>query len=521
MSAGPSASINLRDALLAALSTLPGIREFHVHVLVSAPRKNTSLFPYAHPRPKSYLHDVLILCSEQDSSTPDAPRILVSAIAANVYHIPSTSSAVIYVSKVDSTGQGKGRAPTTALVRAFLAFYADPATRPVDADHLWIQLFARAQAQYLFPNSAEFPGKQPLTDAKLCSWWKRVLSQVVVDVQDRAKDKTRANAFYVLPGYDQPEAEDLLRVASSSTPPLTKSASWTYGHPYSTPGVQLPCPREEGEDNLGTYIPWFDDDPKSRFLDEIALIVATSEGILKSPAKKRPKRELQGGEGTGTLRRTSDADKSAAAAAPARSHNKEDTKAMGELTKVSPDEFWERMSFRQECVAGAVTGFFTLVFSPASTAGTESARRSTTSPLAPRAGQVGPQMVKRVMTSLLTGVEFSTREKAIRSTETVESAIKGLCEGMVSAPPHAAARRENTVSGETKGRPRTPPPRTRVGLAEISPNPFPEPIASVDTYQLYIYGAAAVRSSATDDKVKGQGEGVVTVLTARRKKKRT
>lgn len=31
---------------------------------------------------------------------------------------------------------------------------------------------------------------------------------------------------------------------------------------------------------------------------------------------------------------------------------------MGGLSKVGPDEFWERMFFRQECIAGAATGLF-------------------------------------------------------------------------------------------------------------------------------------------------------------------
>ncbi|KAF5338984.1 hypothetical protein D9611_008773 [Ephemerocybe angulata] len=508
-----SASISLRDRLLAALSTLPGVREFHVHVLVSAPRKNSSLYPYARPRPKAYLQDILILCSEQEN--PDAPRILVTAIAVNVYHIPATSSAVVYVSKVDSTGQGTGKAPTTTLVRALLSYYADPVSRPVEADHVWIQLFARAQGQYLFPNSADFSGKQPLTDAKLCSWWKRVLTQVAGE----AADKTHARAFYILPGYSQPEAEDLLRIASASAAPLLNETPWTYGHPFSQQGIRSPCPQEENDSNLGTYIPWFDDDPKSRFLDEIAFIVATTEGIIASPAKKRPK---LCSEGSSASRKQSDADKSTRSA--------KEERPMGELTKVSPDEFWERMSFRQECVAGAVTGFFTLVFSPAST--TESDRkqaRSSVSPLAPAPGQVGSQLVKRVMTSLLTGVEFSTREKAIRSTETVESAIKGLCEGMGSAPAAAAAavvkdseREASPGSGSLLVPPSTPP-RNKVALPEISPNAFPDPVASLDTYHSYIYGSVAVSKPVADEVARpaGPAAAAVTVLTARRKKKRT
>ena len=90
----------LRDKLLAALADLPGTRTFHIHVLTSAPRKHNGLFPYARPRPRTYLQDVFILLSEQKD--PNAPHILVTAIEASVYSIPSTSSGVLYVSKVDS-----------------------------------------------------------------------------------------------------------------------------------------------------------------------------------------------------------------------------------------------------------------------------------------------------------------------------------------------------------------------------------------------------------------------------------
>src|SRR5690606_34629513 len=145
------------------------------------------------------------------------------------------SSAVFYVSKVDSSGHSPGPSPTAALVRRLLTFYADPATRRVAADHLWIQLFARAQAQYLFPNSAEFEGKKPLNDVKLCAWWKRLLSQVASDLESKASGSeggTKVKAFYLLPGYSELEAEDTIRIATGSRPPLSKPIVWKYGHPY-------------------------------------------------------------------------------------------------------------------------------------------------------------------------------------------------------------------------------------------------------------------------------------------------
>ena len=514
-------TINLRDAILARLSRLAGTREFHLHVLLSSPRKHVALFPFAIPRPRSYLQDILILLSEQ--ATPDSPRILVTAVEASVYNIPSTSCAILYVSKVDSTGQATLPSPTATVVRSLLTFYSDPATRPLAADHLWIHLFARAQAQYLFPNSSEYPGKHPLSDVKLCAWWRRVLSGVVVELEAQVQPKPKIQLQYILPGYTELEAENALKFASSSSaPPLPV---WSYGHPCSQSEIPLPCPPDstEGVKNLGHFIPSFDDDPKSRFMDEMAYVI-NGDGI-KSPARKRLRTSSYPSDRTSSETRE-DEEKDG--------HSGKEGRPLGELSKVSADEFWERMSFRQECVAGAITGFFTVGISSAPR--NDDALRSMVSPLAPQPGQVSSQINKRVMTSLLTNVEFSTTDRSIRGTETLESSIKGLCEGitpMITGNAHAPNRREfgrSTPERETSSQatllapPVTPPPRVVHGkrvMADVSPNPFPEPVTSLETYYSHIYGSVCV-SKATDTTsvVAPTGQAQVRVLTVRKKKKR-
>lgn len=526
----------LRDTLLAALAHLPGTREFHIHVLVSSPRKNASLFPFAIPRPRAYLQDILILLSEQ--ATPDSPRILVTAIEACVYNITATSCAILYVSKVDSTGQGVVPSPTSTLVRSLLTFYANPATRPVAADHLWIHLFARAQSQYLFPNSSEHPGKHPLNDIKLCAWWRRVLTDVAGELDVQVRPGSKVELYYILPGYSEFEAVHALKNASSSVVPT--APSWKYGHPYAQSDIPLPCPPEHsgGPRNLGHFIPSFDDDPKSRFMDEIAY---TTDGDgVKSPARKRS-RTLSHTEGLHAKGKEAPVEK--------------DTQSgpLGELGKVSADEFWERMSFRQECVAGAVTGFFTLgISSPPHNADSS---RSTVSPLAPQPGQVSSQINKRILTSLTTNVEFSNVERSIRATEIIESAIKGLCEGIAPIPitnshapralvnprdfdrrtPEPESSSSQALLAPPRTPPRTPPPRLAQGkrvIPDISPNPFPEPVTSLETYHSHIYGSICVSNPVTAATLaarsvvaKQDGAGVaaphVTVLAVRKKKKRT
>ncbi|TCD69045.1 hypothetical protein EIP91_009108 [Steccherinum ochraceum] len=599
----------LRDALLNSLSTLPGTRDFHIHVLASSPRKHSGLFPYAIPRPRAYIQDILILLSEQNSSS--APRVLVTAIEANVYNIPATSCGILYISKVDGTGQGGVPSPTSTLVKAFLRYFVDPETRPIAVDTLWVQLFARAQTQYLFPNSADFPGKKPLSDVRLCAWWRKLFTEVAEGLEEKSRvdedkdggggstldksegkdvEKTKSHKvtsrlYYVLPGYNELEAIQSLKLPLNPSTP----SRWAYGHPYSQTDIPLPCPpnpNPKGHTGLGHFIPSFDDDPKNRFIDEIAL--TTDSNGIKSPKKKKPKTTLRkpdskvNGQSRPRVEEEGEVEKKEKETEKGKEKDEEGegeeevTRAQGELDKVSADEFWERMSFRQECIAGAVTGFFALGVTPPSHSRDISI--SAPSPLAPQPGQVAPRLVRRVVASLMNGHEFSTTERSVRATQVLEDAIKGLCENIASVPTsnpnlsstaHLLFLRDtddqktseqdggpvDTAGAEAKDGdedgdgeedhqdttevvprvtlevPRTPPPR-RAHLPEISPNPFPEPVTSLETYHSHIYGSVSVRNPALPPKSSAaNGSGVdgsasaqdkpVRVLAVRKKKRKT
>lgn len=565
----------LRDFLLAALAQLPGTRSFHIHVLVSAPHKHHGLFPYAHPRPKVYLQDVLVLLSEQTGSGDAEPRALVAAVELSVYNVPSTSCGLVYVSKADTTGQGAHPPPTATLVKALLTYYADPKTRPLHVDTLWIQLFARAQGQYLFPNSSEYEGKKPLPDVKLCAWWKRLFSEVAGELAERTRAEVgeatlRMGLYYVLPGFNELEALANLHMPSASVHTATTTApvSWVYGHQYSQTDIRLPCSPPRSGNNLGHYIPCFDDDPKSRFMDEIA---HTTEGdMVKSPEKRS--RAASGTFGRTRSRSDLSVDENGRASKDTDDRAEKDKEEKhhspeGELGKVTPDEFWERMSFRQECISGAVTGFFALgIASPSPSSS------STPPPLKARAGEVAPRLVKRVITSLMSGWDFSTRENAVRATETLEGVIRGLCENVVSPPPpstsalqdprkrapllfthessdeHPSAKADTDTTDHSRARtpeprattttlevPRTPTPkrgkRALPDVSTISPNPFPEPVASPETYTAHIYGSVALANPALPSKsasapgaagtcATSGANGTVTVLAVRKKKRK-
>ncbi|EJC98879.1 uncharacterized protein FOMMEDRAFT_128560, partial [Fomitiporia mediterranea MF3/22] len=531
--------MKLRDQLLDSLKALPGTRHFHLNVLVSAPHKHAELFPYASSHPRIYAQHMLILCSEQVSCpTPNEPeskdepqRVFVTAIEAALFHIPTTNSAILYVAKVDSTGQGTRPAPTSALVRAFVVFYANPATRPpkLRGTTLWIHLFARAERQYLFPNSADHPSKKPLNDVKLCAWWKRILGRVVQEVGGG-----EIKMYYLLPGMNELEA---IQALGETLVKNSNSSNWIYGHPYSQTEVPLPyAPTGKAKDefNLGQLIPSFDDDPKSRFMDEIAC--TTQVDGLRSPHRKR--------------RRTSDTEAKDKDSDNSRNHKEKEKqpRILGELGVVSADEFWERMSFRQECVAGAITGFFVIVFPPGagskSTAST-SKEGLAANPLAPQPGEVSRHLVQRVVHSLMTGHEFSTTERSLKATSILEASIRSLCSGLHNVAANVAKEEEAEKEDRSETPPphflvppRTPPRRTvalnGLGLGagdDISPNPFPEPEPSADNYSSFIYGEIAVsnpdappppavRSEKNGVNIAdGASKGEVRVLTVRKKKR--
>ncbi|KAL5501407.1 hypothetical protein ACEPAH_8667 [Sanghuangporus vaninii] len=548
--------MKLRDHLLSSLKALPGTRHFYLHVLVSAPHKYGELFPYASTRPRIYAQNILIFASEQvdidqsaraeaesksgSQSTPtESQHVFVTAIEATLFHIPATTSAILYVAKVDSTGQGKRPSPTTALVRALISFYASPETRPTKlrGTTLWIHLFARAERQYLFPNSAEHPSKKPLNDVKLCLWWKRLLGRTV---QELGHDAGDARLYYVLPGMNELEA--LQALGDALKPNDTKSPKWIYGHPYSQKEIPLPyVPSGKAIEpyNLGQLIPSFDDDPKTRFIDEIAC--TTRVDGLHSPSRKR---------------RRTDADKKDGKEKVDKEKGKE-TRTEGELGLVSADEFWERMSFRQECVAGAVTGFFVLVFpsrdihsKPASAV----KEGTSTNPLAPEPGEVSHHLVERVIKSLMTSHEFSTTERSLRATSILEASIRGLCSGGIHFSEKSSTRRAPPpfLVGDEDGDPITkkdqsgedgentqqflePPPKTPprrpISLSQlnedISPNPFPEPEPSADTYSSFVHGDISIANpdAAPSPAQNGNADtgalgGQVTVLPVRKKRRK-
>ncbi|EJD39945.1 hypothetical protein AURDEDRAFT_170926 [Auricularia subglabra TFB-10046 SS5] len=541
--------MKLRDALLAALAGIPGPRRtYAVHVLVGAPKTTQDVYPYVAPRPKFSMQEIFVLCSEE---IEDGKRVFVAALEAALYTHAPTRTAFLYVAKVDSTGQATqgAPAPTRTLVSAFVNYFADPKTRPAwfSAEHgstsrattpvppveatpttsetapdlspsdnaaaaaaastssatatgdttlnlpavstsydpgtLFVHVFARAQGQYLFPNSADYAGKRVRGDAGLCRWWRSALSEA-------ARDAPVLGMYYIVPGMD---ADEAVHVLGGLPPP---GSSWVYGHPYGD--ASLPWPARGKAPGVAGLVPWFEDDAKSRFIDDLA---ATHDELAGAPPPSPRKKKR---------RRLEDGAEAAAGEDDAEKQKEREKKRLGDLAKIGADEFWERIGFRQECSQGAITGFFVCAFGASAGEGGSERRQPGPTEAAQRRAVVASGTIARVRAALMKQQEFSSRERAVRSTGVVEELVRTLlCDSALAEPASRPASRKR--------------PHGELGR-EDSPGAVQAGPGHAELYAEHVFGTAATRDEAVSAAA-GSGtskepqQPAVTVLAVRRKKK--
>jgi regulator of Ty1 transposition protein 109 len=307
----------VNNALVQKLaSVLPKGHKFGVYHLSTPPTKTEALYP-APPNErddKTYREDHFLAISiDAKNELGQSRPVLVFAL--EVFLFTTAFSTTLFVSKADSTGYlhlldlRKGTpSPIREISAAFVSFLVEHRQRKnVQAV---VSLFARSQAQYLFPGSVENKGKHVLDDRGLVKWWCRVLNPLLEPAEEKtAQDKWDAVMGYlVIPGLDDYETRAFL--------PRTPKAreTWTLGHPlerisHYTKEFDWVPPR--------CLIPKYPDDPKARFCDELDEEVAQKK------------------QGTGMWKSVR-----------------------------SLDQFWEMMAFRQECSSGRMTGFVWIVFDP-------------------------------------------------------------------------------------------------------------------------------------------------------------
>ncbi|KAI5480810.1 DNA damage response protein [Pseudohyphozyma bogoriensis] len=348
------AASSLLDSLSTALSTLPGKHSYSVQVVRSSPRRSHALFPHAsNQSTKIWQEEVLVLLSEAitttdaAASTPTTRALPISAIEASIYTIPSTSTSLVYISKVDTTGLSKSApSPTRPLVAAFVAHLLEHpphATRRVR-----IHIFARAQGQYLFPGSVDNKGKRVLDDKGLIRWWKGTISKAINSIPPSTSEPTTpTQLFYLVPGLSYTESLPYV--------PATPSPTWIYSHPYSQISSPLHLPSASSSPGpLHDHIPNFPDDPKSRFITSL-----TSSPIPPAGSPDDYDEVIHA-----LHQRSFTSGSSSTLAASLEALEKERARERTRLVDGIPggvEEYWERLAFRQECCSGQLVGFFVVV----------------------------------------------------------------------------------------------------------------------------------------------------------------
>ncbi|KAE8540640.1 hypothetical protein D1P53_003004 [Cryptococcus gattii VGV] len=463
---------HLRDHLLHSLSPLPNTHPLGLTVLASQPRRTRDLFPHAVHPPKCTQQEWLVVLDSEmgtdkatvegqgENKSEENPRVLIAAISAHLYTFSSSTPSILYISKVDSSGYSSSTTPlplTRHLIRAFILYFL------AECPALRVQLFARAQRQYLFANSADWKGKKVLGGAGLCKWWKGVYEDVAsswaassgtcpagLELEEK---KQNMKLGFILPGYDEQEAKTLLGAGR----PLPKGMHWTYTPPFTSPLIPSPSsPSVSGSGSswgarvsLATLIPSLPDDPKTRFLEELVsehprppnastssttTTTTTSStttekkqgGQEESKSEPEPGSESGSGNGNGPDKRQGGGKegKKTRREREAEEDAAQRTFAENILHAVGIAEFWERMGFRQECASGDVTGFFTLEAESVLGMGLEGKHASgesspaitTTTATAKNALALLPQAITERLLTALTNLDFANPALAVEGS---------------------------------------------------------------------------------------------------------
>ncbi|KZF20274.1 H3 K56 histone acetylation protein KAT11 [Xylona heveae TC161] len=312
---------------------LPQGVSFKVHHISTPPTRCVAIFnaPPGQKPERTYCEShFLTVSTQRNDQHPQG--LLLYAMEILIY--TTAHLTTVFVSKADSTGYLhllELPSHTPSLLRListeFLSFLVEARQRPNVP--LVVALFARAQAQYLFPGSVENSKKHVLDDKQLVKWWCRVLDPVLREYNAEESDEeaacgrqargTTAKSYLIVPGFDQYETASFFPPTARSDPQNRKR--WVNAHPLRQLSQHPSAPPR-------CLIPHFPDDPKSRFLDEL------DEEIPDAKAAHMTDSPSKGGSGK--------------------------WKSVKTL-----EQFWEMMAFRQECSSGRLVGFIWVVFNPA------------------------------------------------------------------------------------------------------------------------------------------------------------
>ena len=313
---------------------LPQGCRFTIHHLSTPPTKCSAIFaaPPGELPEETYCESHFLSVSID----PDGRQLQVFAIEILIYTTDYLTT--FFVSKADSTGYlrllrlPKGTpSPLRILSTTFLQYLIEERRRP--DRRLVLSLFARAQNQYLFPGSVENSHKHVLDDRGLIKWWCKVVDPIL-DIyggeddqgskrngSTRSEPGIKSHGFLRVPGCDTYETRGLIPGSGHAE----GQKRWSIADPLVDLGKQPHLPER-------CLIPRFPDDPKARFVEQL-------DDELPDEVTQPPLSQIENVPFT--------------------------TKHTGRWRSVQGlEQFWEMMSFRQECSSGRLVGFLWALFSP-------------------------------------------------------------------------------------------------------------------------------------------------------------
>ena len=329
-------SKSLRDRLE---KVLPAGYHFKIHHLSTPPTKSQPL--YAAP-PGDSAEETYCECHFLSVSIDlDGRSAQVFAIEVLIYSTEFLTT--LFVSKADSTGYlyrlnlpTDTPSPLKNISTAFLCYLVTERKR--SDRRLVLSLFARAQNQYLFPGSIENKHKHVLDDRGLIKWWCKVVDPILASYHDdkealgskgpdvRENHEFTSHGYLRVPGCEKYETRDFLPKDDSKRE--HEKRRWYGSDPLCMLGKSANLPER-------CLIPRFPDDPKARFLEQL------DEELSDEDTQHTPTSSKTFG-----------------------SHPRRKNAGRWRSVK-SLEEFWEMMSFRQECSSGRLVGFLWAVFQPA------------------------------------------------------------------------------------------------------------------------------------------------------------
>ncbi|KAG0284570.1 hypothetical protein BGZ96_011071, partial [Linnemannia gamsii] len=200
---------------------------------------------------------------------------------------PSTNATATGITDTSSSDINSNSA-TVAAAGQMSALSITPTSTSISSPTLYrsrpqktsLYIFARAQPQYLFAESAKNPQKRVLDDRGLVRWWKNTAASVYADCLDEAsslttttatqeqehegqgkkrkgerkKKGTKVQGWWHIPGIEtERQAHNVIQ--STTTTASSGTFQWTYGYPD-----------KDSKELANALIPQFPDDPKSRMM---------------------------------------------------------------------------------------------------------------------------------------------------------------------------------------------------------------------------------------------------------------